>query len=140
MATGEDDERAQETTDHSYRRLMVAAGIVGIVLSRCHIPALAVRSPLGHDESVYALRSRNLLEGWTYLSGDYWRDYRAPGLPLMFSGLGRVIGVHVTTARAFVVLLGVLIVLVTALLGRRLANGRWGRLRRHSWCLRTDSC
>lgn len=106
----------------------MAAGIVGIVFVAVAFSALAVRSPLGHDESVYALRSRNMLEGWTYLSGDYWRDYRAPGLPLMLSGIGRVIGVHVTTARAFVVLLGLLIVVATAFLGRRLANWSVGAM------------
>jgi 4-amino-4-deoxy-L-arabinose transferase-like glycosyltransferase len=97
-----------------------------VVFLAVTLPALAVRSPLGHDESVYALRSRDLLDGWTVLSGDYWRDYRAPGLPLMLSGIGRVIGVHVITARAFVVVLGILIVVATALLGRRLANWSTG--------------
>ncbi|MGA9276948.1 ArnT family glycosyltransferase [Ilumatobacter sp.] len=120
--------RAAQKPDRSFRRLMVASVIAGVVFLAVTIPALAVRSPLGHDESVYALRSRDLLDGWTFLSGDYWRDYRAPGLPLMLSGIGRVIGVHVTTARAFAMLLGLLIVVATALLGRRLAHWSVGAM------------
>ena len=101
--------------------LVVGLGFLAIVL-----PALAVRSPLGHDEAVYSLRGRDLLTGWSHLSGDYWRDYRAPGLPLMIGGLGRVIGVHVTTTRLLVVLLGLVIIGATAALGTRLASMRVG--------------
>lgn len=107
---------------------MVATVIAGVCFLVVTLPGLAVRSPLGHDESVYALRSRDLLDGWTFLSGDYWRDFRAPGLPLMLAGIGRVIGVHVTTARAFALLLGLLVVVVTALLGRRLASWSVGAM------------
>ncbi len=104
------------------RRAIVAMLLVCVTYVAVSLYALAVRAPLGHDESVYALRSRDLLEGWTHLSGNYWRDYRAPGLPLMLSGIGRVVGIHVTTARAFVVLLGVIILISTALLGARLRS------------------
>ncbi|MGB9345722.1 MAG: hypothetical protein WCA90_06795 [Ilumatobacteraceae bacterium] len=105
---------------------VVLAVIVGLVFLAIVVPALAVRSPLGHDESVYTLRGRDLLTGWTHLSGDYWRDYRAPGLPLMLGGLGRVIGVHVTTSRFLVVLLGLVIMASTASIGARLASRRVG--------------
>lgn len=107
---------------------MVGGVVVGVCFLAVTLPALAVRSPLGHDESVYALRSRDLLDGWAFLSGDYWRDFRAPGLPLMLSGIGRVVGVHVTTARILVVVLGLLIVVTTGLLGRRLANWSVGAM------------
>jgi 4-amino-4-deoxy-L-arabinose transferase-like glycosyltransferase len=120
-----------ETDDDSTRpgwfspRVVVAVA-VGLVFLAIVAPALAVRSPLGHDESVYALRGRDLLTGWTHLSGDYWRDYRAPGLPLMIGGLGRLIGVHVTTSRLLVVLLGLVIMAATASIGARLVSRRVG--------------
>jgi 4-amino-4-deoxy-L-arabinose transferase-like glycosyltransferase len=100
----------------------VGALTVGFVFLTLTAPALAVRSPLGHDEAVYSLRGRDLLTGWTHLSVDYWRDYRAPGLPLMLGGLGRVIGVHVTTSRLLVVLLALVIMASTAAIGARLAS------------------
>jgi 4-amino-4-deoxy-L-arabinose transferase-like glycosyltransferase len=108
----------------SLRIVVVVA--VGLVFLAIVAPALAVRSPLGHDESVYTLRGRDLLTGWTHLSGDYWRDYRAPGLPLMIGGLGRLIGVHVTTSRLLVVLLALVIMAATASIGSRLASRRVG--------------
>lgn len=120
------DVRADETDAGRGRRRWsphaVVALTVGVVFLALTAPALAVRSPLGHDEAVYSLRGRDLLTGWTHLSGDYWRDYRAPGLPLMLGGLGRVIGVHVTTSRLLVVLLGMVIMAATASIGARLAS------------------
>ena len=104
------------------RRGVVLAALVAGAFMVVAAQALAVRSPLGHDESVYALRSGDLLEGWSFLSGDYWRDYPAPGLPLMLSGLGRIVRVHVATARALVVLLGVGILAVTVYFGVRLKS------------------
>ena len=101
---------------------VVVALVVGFVFLAIAAAALTVRSPLGHDEAVYSLRGRDLLTGWTHLSGDYWRDYRAPGLPLMLGGLGQVIGVHVTTSRLLVVLLGLVIMASTAAIGARLAS------------------
>ena len=117
---------ADEVGDGGPRRRVssrvVLALVVGFVFLAIVAPALAVGSPLGHDEAVYSLRGRDLLTGWTHLSGDYWRDYRAPGLPLMLGGLGRVIGVHVTTSRLLVVLLGLVIMASTAAIGSRLAS------------------
>jgi 4-amino-4-deoxy-L-arabinose transferase-like glycosyltransferase len=104
------------------RRALVLTAALCLAFLVVAAQALAVRSPLGHDESVYALRSRDLLDGWTFLSGDYWRDYRAPGLPMLLSGVGRIVGVHVTTARAFVVLLAIGILIATVLLGARLRS------------------
>ncbi|MGA7757949.1 MAG: hypothetical protein WCA57_08885 [Ilumatobacteraceae bacterium] len=120
------DSRTDEGGDAGRRHRVslraVLALAVGFVFLALVAPALAVRSPLGHDEAVYSLRGRDLLTGWTHLSGDYWRDYRAPGLPLMLGGLGRVIGVHVTTSRLLVVLLALVIMASTAAIGARLAS------------------
>ena len=106
----------------SERRAVVALGIVVVCYLAICVAALAQRSALGHDESVYALRSRDLQDGWTNLSGNYWRDYRAPGLPLLLATVGRLIGIHVTTARFVVVLLGLTIIVVTAIIGARLRS------------------
>ena len=106
----------------SERRALIALGIVGAVYLAICIAALAQRSALGHDESVYALRSRDLQGGWSNLSGNYWRDYRAPGLPLLLAAVGSVIGTHVTTARFVVVLLGLTIIVATATIGARLRS------------------
>lgn len=103
------------------RALMVLAVVAAGYLAMC-IAALAQRSAMGHDESVYALRSRDLQEGWSNLSGNYWRDFRAPGLPMLLSVVGRVIGAHVTTARFVVVLLGLTTIIVTAIVGKRLRS------------------
>lgn len=84
---------------------------------------LAVRSPLGHDEAVYMLRGRELLEGgWAITYGNYWHDYRAPGLPLLIASLGQIIGVHVTSSRMIVVLLGALSIVLTWYLVRKLVG------------------
>jgi 4-amino-4-deoxy-L-arabinose transferase-like glycosyltransferase len=106
----------------------LVAAVIGVAFIAVALPGLWIRSPLGHDEAVYALRSRDLLQGWSYMSGDYWADFRAPGLPLILSGVGRVIGIHVTTARLVVVLLGIVIVLATAYIGRRIGNTTTGLL------------
>ena len=106
----------------SERRAVVALGIVVVCYLAICIAALAQRSALGWDESVYALRSRDLQDGWTNLSGNYWSDYRAPGLPLVLAAVGGVIGTHVTTARFVVVLLGLTIIVVTAMIGARLRS------------------
>jgi 4-amino-4-deoxy-L-arabinose transferase-like glycosyltransferase len=122
------DNTGDSTRPSWFSPRVVIAVAVGLVFLAIVAPALAVRSPLGHDESVYTLRGRDLLTGWTYLSGDYWRDYRAPGLPMMIGGLGRLIGVHVTTSRLLVVLLALVIMAATASIGARLSTRRVGLL------------
>ena len=52
------------------RLAVIAASVIGVGYLAMVLWALAVRSPLGHDESVYALRSRDLLTGWSYVAGD----------------------------------------------------------------------
>lgn len=60
--------------------LLLLAAIVGVYLLVAFW-LIAAGAPLGHDESVYALKSRQLHLGGT--SAWYWNDYRAPGLPLL---------------------------------------------------------
>ncbi len=108
--------------DTGSRGSLLVMGAVCVVFVAICVPALLVRSPLGHDEAVYALRGRNLLDGWTFRSGDYWRDYRAPGLPIMLSFVGRVAGVSVTLFRVVVVLLGAVTLASTFFAGRMLQS------------------
>lgn len=58
--------------------VVIAAGFVagGLLL-------ISLGPPLGHDESVYALRSRFYVHGDVH--GGYWNDYRAVGLPLFMA-------------------------------------------------------
>jgi 4-amino-4-deoxy-L-arabinose transferase-like glycosyltransferase len=102
------------------RRLLIVVGVACAAFVAISLPALLIRSPLGHDESVYALRASNLLDGWTFRSGDYWRDYRAPGLPVMLSFVGRVTGVHVSVFRFVVVALGAATIAATFAVGKML--------------------
>jgi hypothetical protein len=55
---------------------------IGVILFAYALAAALIvkeGGPLGHDESVYALRARDFHDGAT--PGPYWEDYRAPGLP-----------------------------------------------------------
>lgn len=71
--------------------------------------------PLGTDEAIYALRARNFLEG---VEPGYWRDLRAPGLPLL---LAPVLGAGggVAEMRAAVLCMGTVGIVLTWALGRR---------------------
>lgn len=98
--------------------------IVGVVIAFviAASSALVIRSPLGHDESVYALRGRDLQGGWSNISGAYWPDYRAPGLPILLYLWHFAVGTHVSTSRFLVVLLGAVIVVATWWIGRLLLD------------------
>ncbi len=103
----------RQTIRHWWRSLRWLTIVTIVFFGACTL-ALAVRSPLGHDESVYALRGRDILQhGWSTTSGAYWRDYRAPGLPIVIAGTGRVVGVHVTTSRMVVVVFGAVTIAAT---------------------------
>lgn len=85
--------------------------------------AIWLRAPIGHDEAVYGLRARDLLErGWSTTSGGYWTDYRAPGLSVTMSLVGRLGGLHVSSSRGVVMLLGLVIVIATWAIARRIAG------------------
>lgn len=101
----------------------VAVGAVVSAFAVAVASSIWIRSPLGHDESVYALRARDLIEGgWTTSSGVYWADYRAPGLSIMLAAVGRIIGLHVSTSRAVVMVLGAVIVATTWFVARRVGG------------------
>lgn len=63
--------------------IMAGFTALGLVL-------IAKGAPLGHDESVYALRSRFYAYG--DVRGGYWADYRAIGLPLLMTPMWVVSG------------------------------------------------
>jgi 4-amino-4-deoxy-L-arabinose transferase-like glycosyltransferase len=89
------------------------------------LSAIAIHDiPLGHDESVYALRGHDLQIGYSYLSGDYWRDYRAPGLSFLDSWLFRLFGENDFVARLPSMVLGLLLLFSTYLLAKELFGNR----------------
>jgi hypothetical protein len=53
------------------RRLLIVVGMACAAFVAVSLPALFIRRPLGPDESVYALRASNLLDGWTFRFGNY---------------------------------------------------------------------
>jgi len=87
--------------------------------------AIAIHKiPIGHDESVYALRGHDLRNSSTYLSGDYWRDYRAPGLSYLDSWLFNLFGENDFVARLPSMFFGLLLFLSTYLLAKELFGSR----------------
>ncbi len=106
--------------DHIVRVLPITGVVLAFVVAASS--ALVVRSPLGHDEAVYALRGRDLQGGWSNISGAYWPDYRAPGLPILLYLEHFVIGTHVVSSRFLVVVLGAAVVASTWWLGRQLID------------------
>ncbi len=99
--------------------------------------ALALRVPLGHDESVYALRGRDFLHSWSSVSGYYWMEYRAPGLPLLMALPFRVLGASSLVARLVVTCCGLALIILTWAIARRLASPAAGIAAAASLCLTT---
>jgi len=73
--------------------------------------------PLGHDESVYALRARYF--AGEPAEGTYWADYRAPGLPAMLR-LAYVIRPSDAALRNVPLVLAALLIVLTWVWGRHL--------------------
>lgn len=98
--------------------IMVAAGALSLAVSA--VAALAMHSPLGHDESVYALRGRYFEDSASVNTG-YWNAYRAPGFPYILSWFFRL---HESAgvARLLVASLSLGTLGLIWLLGRRLVN------------------
>lgn len=108
-------------------REYVPIGIVTAAFLTAVLGVIALRTPLGHDESVYVLRARDIAElGWDSTSGLYWSDYRAPGGSLMLALLGELIGVHVTTSRALIAILAAVMVVSTWAIGKRFSSSGTG--------------
>ena len=96
--------------------ILAVYAIVGVWL-------IADGAPLGHDESVYALKSRQMHSGGTSLW--YWNDYRAPGLPLLLQVTWLISGTE-PFLRASVWALGAAGVTLTWMIGRSLFDTRSG--------------
>jgi hypothetical protein len=96
-----------------------------ITLVYLAIAGLSVRRgpPLGWDESVYALRARDFVDGVAPLG--YWDDFRAPGLSWL-GHLWWVEGREATLLRLLVAGFGLGLVGVTWLLARHLFGRRAG--------------
>jgi 4-amino-4-deoxy-L-arabinose transferase-like glycosyltransferase len=93
------------------------------------LSAIAIQGiPLGHDESVYALRGHDLQNGYTYLSGDYWRDYRAPGMSFLDSWLFNLFGENDLVARLPSMFLGLFLFFSTYLLAKELFGIRIAKI------------
>ncbi len=85
--------------------------------------AVSSGAPLGWDESAYALRAQDFRTGT--FPGNYWKDYRAPGLPWV-AHLFWLEGHTVPYLRMVVVGFGLLLVLTTWALARYLFGRRAG--------------
>lgn len=130
--TGSEDAIAFESADQPepagqpwWRRtglagVSVPAGVYLVIA----MSALIMRAPLGHDESVYALRARDFTKGWGTDAGVYWADYRAPGLSMLIAAMDTVVDARVVMMRALTVMLGLVVIVATYLAVSRLAGQR----------------
>jgi len=94
---------------------------LGVIVAAYVVVALVVirgGGPLGHDESVYALRARDFHSG-TPAAGFYWEDYRAPGLPWL-SQFVWLVGSSAPYLRLVTAGFMVVLVVLTWLAGRAL--------------------
>ena len=88
---------------------------------------IRLRLPAGHDEAVYLLRSRDINElGWRSVSGHYWSDYRAPGLPLVYAISNRITFPSVSLARVITAAFGCLLLVGVWYIGKSLVSHRVG--------------
>lgn len=101
---------------------LVALGVLCLIVLIVGIVMVSQGAPLGHDESVYALRAR-------YYAGQAqemaWAAYRAEGLPLMAAPLV-ALGGSEPHMRMLVVVFTVLCVVLTWAVTRLLFNPRAG--------------
>jgi len=104
----------------SPRELLVVGMAVSCFLAIC-LKLIDEGVPLGHDEAVYALRARQLVDGQP--AGSWWAPYRAPGLPLLLR-LAWLGGGTETHLRAVVALSGAVLIVGTWLVGRLMVGPR----------------
>lgn len=100
--------------------------LAAILFAYLVVAAIVIRDggPLGHDESVYALRARDFHDG-TPAGPFYWEDYRAPGLPWV-SRFVWIVGSSAPYLRLVTVGFMVVLICVTWLLGRALFGAASG--------------
>ena len=101
--------------------LIALAGIIALFVGVA-MSLVMERSPLGHDEAVYALRARYYAGGYGESAG-YWNDYRAIGLPMIMR-LIWPIGDTDAYARSVVVLIAALGIVLTWVWARRFVGSR----------------
>ncbi|MFM2077252.1 MAG: hypothetical protein RJA49_1142, partial [Actinomycetota bacterium] len=88
---------------------------------------LRLRSPFGHDESVYALKARELANPGQMHVYQYWSAYRAPGFPAVLSLVFRV-KESALAARGLIVLFSILTLWCVWAIGRKLVDPVTGGL------------
>jgi len=74
------------------------------------------------DELVYLARSKDLSQGFFYQGGDYWGDYRAPGLPVLLTLAARLLGYDENRLVLLPIILGFISVLLVGYLAKELAG------------------
>ncbi len=99
----------------SRRQEFLILTAIGIIFALVSVWLIARGAPLGHDESVYALKARTIVDGST--SAYFWNDYRAPGLPVALGGAAMLTGSD-AMMRLTVVIFGGLLVVLTWWVGR----------------------
>jgi hypothetical protein len=74
------------------------------------------------DELVYLARSKDLSHGLFYQSGDYWADYRAPGLPVLLRLFAVALGYDERTLVLLPIILGLTSILLVGYIAKELAG------------------
>jgi 4-amino-4-deoxy-L-arabinose transferase-like glycosyltransferase len=120
VSTGTDPH--QECRTVTRMEIVVIASIVTLFLIQAFV-VLRQGAPFGHDESVYALRARDLVRGDDPLF--YWRAYRAPGLPASLVPLWLIRPTE-PFLRAVVTGYGAILLLASWWLGRTMFDRRTG--------------
>lgn len=104
------------------RRELWLLGAICVLLLALGLVLIGQGAPLGHDESVYALRARY----WAGQAQDVaWNDYRAEGLPFLSAPL-IMVGGSEPELRAVVLVSAVVMVVLTWALARLLFDERTG--------------
>ena len=104
---------------------LLGSGVFCLLLSAAI--GLRLRSPFGHDESVYALKARELAHPGQMHVYQYWSAYRAPGFPAVLSLVFRV-KESALAARGLVVLFSILTLWCVWAIGRKLVDPVTGGL------------
>ncbi|MEX0666237.1 MAG: glycosyltransferase family 39 protein [Acidimicrobiia bacterium] len=103
----------------AYPAVILAALVVGFLA--IGIAWVSSEPPLGTDESVYAQRARDMVDGTS--PDRFWHDLRAPGFPAALTA-GVVVGDSELSMHVVVLAFGAAGIVVTWLLARQLAGER----------------
>jgi len=106
----------------TYRHLLIAGTVTAIaVFLGLSIVLILQGSPFGHDESVYSLRARYLVEGLEPVF--FWNAYRAPGLPFVLQAAW-IASATEPYLRLITAMFGIPLVAATAFIGNRMFGPR----------------